>query len=203
MVTFLWPKTVLLYAASAWLGFGAAIIWTAQGSFLSKCSDETTISRNSGIFWAMLQMSMFFGNIFVYYQFQGKSHIDEATRTLVFSVLIGVGILGFIFLTALRPVQDNVVINASDNEQDDELANRSSSSGVVMAFKNSVNLFFTKEMLLLSLTFFYTGKINTQEINNKIAMAKALEQYRRTFSVNVFFMQLSCYGSLSLANFNG
>lgn len=159
MVTFLWPKTVLLYAASAWLGFGAAIIWTAQGSFLSKCSDETTISRNSGIFWAMLQMSMFFGNIFVYYQFQGKSHIDEATRTLVFSVLIGVGILGFIFLTALRPVQDNVVINASDNEQDDELANHSSSSGVVMAFKNSVNLFFTKEMLLLSLTFFYTGKI--------------------------------------------
>lgn len=28
MVTFLWPQTWLLYAASALLGVGAAIIWT-------------------------------------------------------------------------------------------------------------------------------------------------------------------------------
>lgn len=101
---------------------------------------------------------MFFGNLFVYFQFQGKTHIDEATRTLVFSVLIGVGVLGFIFLTALRPVHDTSVRHASDIETDDEL--ETTSSAVVVAFRNSVNLFFTKEMLLLSLTFFYTGKSN-------------------------------------------
>lgn len=56
MITFLSPKTWLLYLASAILGVGAAIIWTAQGSFLSRCSEESTISRNSGIFWALLQM---------------------------------------------------------------------------------------------------------------------------------------------------
>ena len=56
MISFLWPQTWLLYTVSAVLGVGAAIIWTAQGAFLSRCSDETTISRNSGIFWAMLQM---------------------------------------------------------------------------------------------------------------------------------------------------
>jgi MFS family permease len=155
MVSFLWPKTWLLYLASAMLGVGAAIIWTAQGSFLSKCSDETTISRNSGIFWAMLQMSMFFGNLFVYFQFQGKTHIDEHTRTLVFSVLIGVGILGFFFLTALRPLENTHVTHHTDTDDDLEKP----SNGVVVAFKNSVNLFFTKEMLLLSLTFFYTGTV--------------------------------------------
>lgn len=100
--------------------------------------------------------SMFFGNLFVYFQFQGKNHIDEATRTLVFSVLIGVGILGFFFLTALRPVHDIRVVNGTDNEADDEL-NNPPSTGVKAAFKNSIELFFTKEMLLLSLTFFYTG----------------------------------------------
>lgn len=100
---------------------------------------------------------MFFGNLFVYFQFQGKTHIDEATRTMVFSVLIGVGILGFFFLTALRPVNDISVVNGTDNEVDDELDN-SPSNGVKVAFKNSVDLFFTKEMLLLSLTFFYTGE---------------------------------------------
>lgn len=155
MISFLWPKTWLLYSVSGLLGVGAAIIWTAQGSFLSRCSDDATISRNSGIFWAMLQMSMFFGNLFVYFQFQGKTHIDEATRTLVFSVLIGVGFLGVLFLFALRPLQDTQVVNGNDNEADDEL--ESTSSGVVIAFKNSVDLFCTKEMLLLSLTFFYTG----------------------------------------------
>lgn len=99
---------------------------------------------------------MFFGNLFVYFQFQGKNHIDEATRTLVFSVLIGVGFIGFFFLTVLRPVEDTRVVNGNDIEADDELD--SASSGVIVAFKNSINLFFTKEMLLLSLTFFYTGK---------------------------------------------
>jgi hypothetical protein len=100
---------------------------------------------------------MFFGNLFVYFQFQGKTHIDEETRTLVFSVLIGVGILGFFFLTALRPVHDNQVSHHSDgHEADDDL--EKPASGVLVAFKSSVNLFFTREMMLLTLTFFYTGE---------------------------------------------
>lgn len=55
MVSFLWPRTWLLYVASAVLGAGAALIWTGQGTYLSRCSDSANISRNSGIFWAMLQ----------------------------------------------------------------------------------------------------------------------------------------------------
>lgn len=42
-----------------------------QGVYLSRCSDKSSISRNSGVFWAMLQMSLFFGNLFVYFAFQG------------------------------------------------------------------------------------------------------------------------------------
>lgn len=55
MVSFMWPKTWLLYASSAVLGIGAALIWTGQGTYLSRCSNSDNISRNSGIFWAMLQ----------------------------------------------------------------------------------------------------------------------------------------------------
>lgn len=55
IVTFLFPRTWLLYVASVLIGAGAAAIWTGQGNYLTVNSDSTTISRNSGVFWAMLQ----------------------------------------------------------------------------------------------------------------------------------------------------
>nr|XP_029713910.1 UNC93-like protein MFSD11 [Aedes albopictus] len=149
ILTFLWPQTWLLYVASAVLGTGAALIWTGQGMYLSKCSDESTISRNSGIFWALLQMSMFFGNLLVFFLFQGKTHIDNDTRTLVFSILAGVAIIGIVFLGALRkPNQPSITV-------DDEMPEHQQSPK--QAFINAVRLFMTKRMLQLSVTFIYTG----------------------------------------------
>ncbi|KAJ9596528.1 hypothetical protein L9F63_012470, partial [Diploptera punctata] len=146
IASFLLPKTWLLYLASCVIGFGAAVIWTGQGNYLTLNSDSTTISRNSGIFWAMLQASMFFGNLFVYFKFQGKEHIDSETRTLVFIVLLVVAAVGIIFLLLLRPAQS----------PDGELI-RKDDGGPLQALKRAFALLVTKEMILLSITFFYTG----------------------------------------------
>lgn len=155
MTSFLFPKTWLLYLASGILGVGAALIWTGQGNYLSKCSNTSTISQNSGIFWAMFQMSLFLGNTFVYFVFQGKEKIDADTRLLVFSVLIGVAILGIIFLLCLREAKLPETVSAVDNE-DKEIE-------IVLSpletLKNAFRFFFTKDMLLLSVCFFYTGKL--------------------------------------------
>jgi len=151
MITFLFPSTVLLYVASAIIGIGAALTWTGQGTYLARCSNAETISRNSGIFWALLQCSMFFGNLFVYYQFQDKTHIDKQTRDLVIGVLTAVAVLGIVFLLALRFMANNA-------EQDNELAEKQTACGHAMfALKSAGKLFLTKNMLLLSLAFFYTG----------------------------------------------
>ena len=55
IASFLVPNTWLLYLLSALLGAGAAVIWTAQGHFLSLVSNQKTITRDSGIFWAINQ----------------------------------------------------------------------------------------------------------------------------------------------------
>lgn len=96
---------------------------------------------------------MFFGNLFVFYQFDGDETIQKKTRELVLTVLIAVAILGVIFLTTLQRVHPPIIENG--READIDPVNDS----IVGAFKNAIKLFFTREMLLLSITFLYTGKI--------------------------------------------
>ena len=79
----MYPNNILLYGASVLIGFGAAMIWVAQGNFLTLNSDESTIRRNSGLFLAMLHCSTLIGNTFVYFQFQGLEEIDKGNRTKV------------------------------------------------------------------------------------------------------------------------
>lgn len=72
----------------------------------------------------------------------------------MFSVLIGVAILGIIFLACLREAKIPETVSAIDNE-DKEIE-------IVLSpletLKNAFRFFFTKDMLLLSVCFFYTGK---------------------------------------------
>ncbi|XP_053698966.1 UNC93-like protein MFSD11 [Sabethes cyaneus] len=149
ITSFLWPQTLLLYIASLILGVGAALIWTGQGMYLTKCSDESTISRNSGIFWATLQMSMFFGNLLVFYLFQDKTHIDKETRVLVFAIMIGVTITGIASLCTLKPQNEASVI------LEDEIPDVQQTPK--QAFVSATHLFVTKNILLLTVPFIYTG----------------------------------------------
>ena len=87
----------LIYVANVILGIGAAVIWTAQviqkipttvrltkksghfhfhflqGNVLANNSDPTTITRNSGVFWAMNMSSNFIGNTLAFLLFKVRS----------------------------------------------------------------------------------------------------------------------------------
>nr|CAI5855156.1 unnamed protein product [Callosobruchus analis] len=147
ILSFLIPQTWLLYLVSAIIGIGAALIWTGQGNYLTLSSTKAKISRNSGIFWALLQLSLFIGNLFVYFAFKGKDKIDKQTRHTVTWTLSAIGIAGLAVILLLpRPTKEE--------EEDEEPEVH---VGPLDALKGAWRLFITRDMLLLSITFLYTG----------------------------------------------
>ncbi|XP_044765194.1 UNC93-like protein MFSD11 isoform X2 [Coccinella septempunctata] len=149
IMSFLWPNTWFLYIASAIIGAGAALIWTGQGTYLTLNSTTATISRNSGIFWAMLQCSMLFGNLFVYIKFDGQEdYIEKDVRTMVIWVLSGLAMAGVVvFFFLPNPPKSS----------DDAVQTEEPVPGPMEVFKEAMKLFVTPRMLMLSLAFFYSG----------------------------------------------
>ena len=106
------------------------------------------MSRNSGIFWAMLMSSNLIGNTFVYFEFKGLTDIDTKTRVTVSVVLAIICACGTAVLLILRP--------ATWNENSSRRVDTPKE-----AFLRSLKLFTNMDMLLLSVTFFYTGLVLT------------------------------------------
>lgn len=163
IASFLWPHEALLYSMSVIVGIGAALMWTGHGQCLTENSDNQTMSRNAGIFWAIFQTSQFAGNLFVFFMFQ-KSKIEKEQRTIVFSVLTGLAVIGSIVLLTLRKSSQKLslgeaegVSNADKELRLPEPRREQPLLTAWRAFVDAIRLFLTPNMLLLSLTFIYTG----------------------------------------------
>lgn len=163
IASFLWPHEALLYSMSALVGVGAALMWTGHGQYLTENSDIQTMSRNAGIFWAIFQTSQFAGNLFVFFMFQ-SSKIEKERRTIVFSVLTGLAVIGSIVLLTLRKSSQKLslgeaegVSNADKELRLPEPRREQPLLTAWRAFVDAIRLFLTPNMLLLSLTFIYTG----------------------------------------------
>ncbi|KAI5091609.1 UNC93-like protein MFSD11, partial [Silurus meridionalis] len=167
IAVFITPLTWSFYLTSVLIGMGAALLWTAQGRFLVRNSDASTINRNTAMFWALLQCSMLFGNLYVYIDWKGKTDISDKDRRTMFIALLVVSALGTLSFLLLRK-------SSQDEEEEDILSEdegqslmssqlifnqRASSSieEVKADFKNILHLFGTKSILLLSFSMAYTG----------------------------------------------
>jgi len=91
---------------------------------------------------------MFLGNTFVFFALHDKNHLDESTRTLVFTVLIAVCFLGTLLFLLLRSPLSS---EGTENERGETLS-------PIQEIKNSLSLFLTEDMCLLNMSFFFTGK---------------------------------------------
>ncbi|KFV17499.1 UNC93-like MFSD11 [Tauraco erythrolophus] len=160
IAVFIQPATWAFYTASVFIGIAAAVLWTAQGNCLTVNSDENTIGRNSGVFWALLQSSLFFGNLYVYFAWQGKTHISESDRRTVFIALTVISLVGTVLFFLIRKQEDTKAPGEEDSANEvlgDSSSAQNKMTRAVAAFKKSIKLSFTKEIMLLSVTTAYTG----------------------------------------------
>ena len=73
-----------------------------QGTFLTRNSDSATITRNSGIFWAILKTSGLIGNMAAFFLFRDQEILQRRTWVLLGAVLTAVSGLGTVLLLLLR-----------------------------------------------------------------------------------------------------
>ena len=52
------PKTVPVCIGAALLGFGGAVLWTGQGTYLSSNSSDESRGDAAGLFWAIFRYSL-------------------------------------------------------------------------------------------------------------------------------------------------
>uniref|UniRef100_A0A3Q3XJM3 Major facilitator superfamily domain containing 11 n=1 Tax=Mola mola TaxID=94237 RepID=A0A3Q3XJM3_MOLML len=104
IAVFIMPITWAFYLTSVLIGVGAAtVLWTAQGHFLVENSEASTINRNTGMFWALLQC-MLFGNLYIYFEWNGRTEIPSSRRNVFLSLLVTslIGTLSFLLLRKSR-----------------------------------------------------------------------------------------------------
>ncbi|XP_072549296.1 UNC93-like protein MFSD11 [Salminus brasiliensis] len=163
---FIHPFTWSFYTVSVLVGIAAAVLWTAQGNLLTINSTESTIGRNSGIFWALLQFSLFFGNLYIYIKWHDKVHITDKDRQTVFISLTVISLVGnFLFFLIQKiepeapPTEASESLLPGDACESDSVvvAPESLATQALNAFKRAIQLAMTKEMLLLSISIAYTG----------------------------------------------
>ena len=96
----------LLYASSAVIGLGAAILWTAQGGFIAACAGQheeenglaahSTMGQFNGLFFSLFQLNQFVGNLLA-----ALLYTYRASQSAVFgmmTVICGCGVATLLLL---------------------------------------------------------------------------------------------------------
>uniref|UniRef100_A0A8C7XE18 UNC93-like protein MFSD11 n=1 Tax=Oryzias sinensis TaxID=183150 RepID=A0A8C7XE18_9TELE len=164
IAVFIIPSTWSFYLTSVLIGIGAALLWTAQGEFLIENSEASTINRNTGMFWALLQCSMLFGNLYIYLDWNGETDISESSRRNIFLFLLVASVLGTLSFLVLRKSHNEEEMLSEEEGQSllsartmyKSRANRALQDAK-SEFKTILQLLKTKTILLLSPCMAYSG----------------------------------------------
>lgn len=132
----------LFVAASILNGLGASLLWTAGGAAITNVSTEDTRGRNSGVFWALLQLSLVGGALSAMFLLSpDKPNVSPATAQELYAILTGVCAAGCSALLFIGDVG----------------AFPSDGAGPFRSMVSTLAMGKEKSMLLVSVLILYSG----------------------------------------------
>ncbi|EGD83101.1 hypothetical protein PTSG_03741 [Salpingoeca rosetta] len=150
----------LILSASALLGLSAAIIWTAQGNYITENTLPNNRAQYTGIFWAQLQSSLLIGNLMLYFIVHGDT-VSRETALFFYRILFGVAVGGtLLFLLTRKPPpknKNNEGVPAVNSDADSSRNERETVKSVASIFKSTFRLLVEADMVMLSVAIMYSG----------------------------------------------
>jgi MFS family permease len=130
----------ILLAASAIIGFGAAVLWTAQGSAVIRSSPPEKLGAYNGIFFGIFQWAQVLGNLLAGILL--SKGISDKILFLILTIIGSTSLIGILFLRRPKTVS---------------MSSEPFSTRILQTF----NVMFTKKMALLYLAMIYSGVSQT------------------------------------------
>jgi len=175
----IYPDYYTLIPASAGVGFGAGLLWTSQGIYLSRCAVreatatkqpvDTITSRFNGMFWTLFQSNAAVGLIVSSIILGEANNGKFSLKTAVTYMFIGFGVIGCAGIMILLSLKNAPSLNSTStiqtatNSDDDDPEDGMINSEKAKA-KQQVTLLDTlhllvnsRAMLLLLPAIFYCG----------------------------------------------
>ena len=126
----------VILIAAAINGFGASILWVAQGKYISICANEENKGMFNGIFWAFFMSSQVFGNL------MGAFVLANLTYFTFYCVMTALCVgASFFFLLLTKP--------QSHDDQDEKNSEAEEQTSVSQDIKETWDLLISKRMLCL------------------------------------------------------
>ncbi|CAH8589627.1 unnamed protein product [Heterobilharzia americana] len=85
IATFIEPLQWSLYLVSFVNGIGAAVLWTAQGAFITDCSKQSNLNQHFSLFWALFQANQIVGGLYAYLSLSNTTEISRTLRIQLYA----------------------------------------------------------------------------------------------------------------------
>ncbi|KAJ3070123.1 DUF895 domain membrane protein [Podochytrium sp. JEL0797] len=145
-------QLAILLVAAILIGAGAAVLWSAQGAYVIKCSSKDTIGRYTGIFFGIYSAANCIGPLFTSGLLAANFNKEDA-----FKILGGVGALGpliLIYLWAFRPEPSN------PNVVEEDISAAAAGSETHL-FLRAGKIIISKKMLMVAMLIYLNAFAQT------------------------------------------
>ncbi|CDW76468.1 major facilitator superfamily protein [Stylonychia lemnae] len=149
--------TFLLFFTATINGFGAGILWVAQGQYVSDCASDKNKGFFFSYFWAWFMSSQIIGNLLAALIL---GNFEQSTFYIIVSVAAFLGAM--IFLLLRRPKKLNLHLSQGPNGEEikrdsdsiqllssDQVANEKPQSSFLEDIRQTVKLMFSRKMVLV------------------------------------------------------